>query len=121
MSTTKARPVTGAAIKQAIETRDGRMLAGFYADHALTRVIDRNNPPSRPREIKGKAAITAFWDDICGRAMTHRVDVAIAEGDRLAFTQACTYPDGAKVFCASVVTLEGGLIADQTIVQAWDE
>ena len=90
MSTfTRMKPVTGTAIKQAIETRDGRMLAGFYADHAVTRVIDRNNPPSRPREIKGKAAITAFWADICGRAMTHRVDVSIAEGDKLAFTQAC--------------------------------
>ncbi|MCL4184031.1 MAG: nuclear transport factor 2 family protein [Burkholderiaceae bacterium] len=121
MSTSTRKTVTGAAIKQAIETRDGRTLASFYADHAVTRVIDRNNPPSRPREIKGKAAITAFWDDICGRAMTHRVDVSIAEGDKLAFTQACTYPDGAKVFCASVVELEGGLIADQTIVQAWDE
>lgn len=122
MSTsTKTKPVTSAAIKQAIETRDSRMLAGFYADHAVTRVIDRNNPPSRPREIKGKAAITAFWDDICGRAMTHRVDVSIAEGDKLAFTQACAYPDGARVFCASIVTLQGGLIADQTIVQAWDE
>ncbi|WP_374447574.1 nuclear transport factor 2 family protein [Stella sp.] len=121
MSTPDRTPVTGAAIKQAIETRDGRMLAGFYADHAVTRVIDRNNPPSRPREIKGKAAITAFWSDICGRTMTHRVDVSIAEGDKLAFTQACTYPDGAKVFCASVVGLEGGLIAEQTIVQAWDE
>lgn len=122
MSTfTRTKPVTGKAIKQAIETRDGRMLAGFYADHAVTRVIDRNNPPSRPREIKGKAAITAFWDDICGRAMTHRVDVSIAEGDKLAFTQACSYPDGARVFCASIVRLEDGLITDQTIVQAWDE
>ena len=121
MSTPDRTPVTGAAIKQAIETRDGRTLAGFYADHAVTRVIDHNNPPSRPREIKGKAAITAFWDDICGRAMTHRVDVSIAEGDRLAFTQACTYPDGAKVFCASVMELKNGLIAEQTIVQAWDE
>jgi ketosteroid isomerase-like protein len=121
MSTSTRNAVTGAAIKQAIETRDGRALAGFYADHAVTRVIDRNNPPSRPREVKGKAAITAFWDDICSRAMTHRVDFSIAEGDRLAFTQACAYPDGAKVFCASVVALENGLIADQTIVQAWDE
>ena len=122
MSTfTRMKPVTGTAIKQAIETRDGRMLAGFYADHAVTRVIDRNNPPSRPREIKGKAAITAFWADICGRAMTHRVDVSIAEGDKLAFTQACAYPDGARVFCASIVRLEDGVITDQTIVQAWDE
>lgn len=119
--TTTTKPVTGADIKRAIETRDGRTLAGFYADHAVTRIVDRNNPPSRPREIKGRAAIAAFWDDICSRAMTHRVDVSIAEGDRLAFTQACAYPDGAKVFCIAVVELQDGLIADQTIVQAWDE
>lgn len=113
--------MTGAAIKRAIETRDGRALAGFYADHAVTRVVDRNNPPSKPREIKGRAAIAAFWDDICGRAMTHRVDTSIAEGERLAFTQACTYPDGAKVFCIAMLELQDGVIVDQTIVQAWDE
>ena len=86
---TTTRPVTGAGLKQAIESRDGRMLSGFYADDALVRVIDRNNPPSRPRDIRGRAAITTFWDDICSRAMTHRVDTSIAEGDSLAFTQAC--------------------------------
>ncbi len=117
----KSKPVTGAAIKRAIETRDGRALAGFYADHAVTRIVDRNNPPSKPREIKGRAAITAFWDDICSRTMTHRVDTTIAEGDRLAFTQACVYPDGARVFCIALLELKGGLIVDQTIVQAWDE
>lgn len=115
------KPVTGAGIKHAVETRDGRALAGFYADHAVARVVDRNNPPSRPREIRGRAAITAFWDDICGRVMTHRVDVTVAEGDQVAFTQACAYPDGARVLCMSVVRLENGLIADQTIIQAWDE
>jgi ketosteroid isomerase-like protein len=118
---TKTNGVTGAAIKRAIEGRDGRALAGFYADDAVVRVIDRNNPPSRPREVKGRTAIATFWDDICSRAMTHRVDTSIAEGDRLAFTQACTYPDGAKVFCMAVVDLKGGKIAHQTVVQAWDE
>ncbi|GLS20937.1 hypothetical protein GCM10007874_39540 [Labrys miyagiensis] len=117
----KIKPVTSTGIKRAIETRDGRALASFYADHAVARIVDRNNPPSRPREIKGRAAIGAFWDDICGRAMTHRVEVTIAEDDQMAFTQACAYPDGAKVLCMSVVRLENGLIADQTIVQAWDE
>ena len=48
---TEASPVTGAAIKQAIESRDGRTLSSFYADDALLRVIDRNNPPSRPRDV----------------------------------------------------------------------
>jgi ketosteroid isomerase-like protein len=121
MIMTKTKPVTGAAIKQAIEGRDGRMLASFYADDAVVRVIDRNNPPSKPREIKGRAAIDMFWDDICSRAMTHKVDTTVADGNRLAFTQACQYPDGAKVFCLSVLELRDGLIAGQTAVQAWDE
>jgi ketosteroid isomerase-like protein len=117
----KVNGVTGAAIKHAIEGRDGRMLASFYADDAVVRVIDRNNPPSRPREIKGKSAIGTFWDDICSRAMTHSVDTSIAEDDRLAFSQACAYPDGAKVFCLAMLELKDGKIARQTVVQAWDE
>ncbi len=118
---TKTNGVTGSAIKQAIEGRNGRMLASFYADDAVVRIIDRNNPPSKPREVKGKSAIATFWDDICSRAITHKVDTSVAEGSRLAFTQACTYPDGAKVFCLAMLELEGGRIAHQTVVQAWDE
>jgi ketosteroid isomerase-like protein len=118
---TKSNGVTGAAIKRAIETRNGRALAGFYADDAVLCIIDRNNPPSRPREVKGKSAIASFWDDICGRMMTHKVDSSIVEGDKLAFTQACTYPDGAKVFCMAVLDLKHGKIARQTVLQAWDE
>lgn len=113
--------VTGASIKKAIESRDGKMLSSFYADDALVRVIDRNNPPSKPREIRGRAAITTFWDDICSRAMSHRVDTTIAQGDSLAFSQACAYPDGTKVFCAALLELKDGKIARQTVVQAWDE
>lgn len=113
--------VTGAGIKQAIESRNGRMLASFYADDAVLCVIDRNNPPSKPREVRGRAAIGAFWDDICSRTMTHKVDVSLTDGDRLAFTQACTYPDGAKVYCIALLELAGSKIARQTVVQAWDE
>jgi hypothetical protein len=113
--------VSSTSIKQAIEGRNGRMLASFYGDGAVVRVIDRNNPPSKPREIKGRAAIDAFWDDICSRAMTHKVETVVTEGNRLAFTQACSYPDGAKVFCLSLIELKAGLIAQQTLVQAWDE
>ena len=118
---TKTEGVTGAALKRAIEGRDGPALARFYTDDAVLRIIDRNNPPSRPREVKGRSAISTFWDDICSRAMTHKVDTSIAEGNRLAFTQACAYPDGAKVFCVAMLELKGGKIAQQTVVQAWDE
>jgi ketosteroid isomerase-like protein len=123
--TSKAEIVTdakmGAAIKRAIEERDGPTLAGFYADDAVLRIIDCNNPPSRPREVKGRSAIGTFWDDICSRAMTHKVETTITDGDRLAFTQACAYPGGAKVFCVAMLELKGDKIAHQTVVQAWDE
>jgi ketosteroid isomerase-like protein len=105
--------VSGPAIKRAIEARDAEAFIGFYGDDATIRVVDRNNPPSRPREVKGRAAIRAFWDDMCSRN--------IAEGDRLAFTQDCTYPDGAKVFGIAVLELAGGRIARHTVVHAWDE
>ena len=97
------------------------MLAGFYADDAFLRLIDRNNPPGKPRDIRGRAAIATYWDDICSRAITHKVDPGPSEGGRLAFTQDCTYPDGARVFCIAVVELNDGLIGRQTVVQAWDE
>ena len=112
--------LTVPVLRRAIESRDGQTLAGFYANDATLRIIDQANPPSRPLEIAGREAITAYYDDVCGRTMTHRVDVGIIEGDRLAFTQTCTYPDGKRVFCASNLELVGGKIVRQVSIQAWD-
>jgi hypothetical protein len=114
------RPVTVAELKRAIEGRDAKTLATFYADDALLQIIDRDNPPSNPRELKGKRAIVAYFDDVCGRAMSHHVEAGVSNGKALAFTQACTYPDGAKVFCAAMLEIEHGKIVRQTTVQAWD-
>ena len=108
------------ALRRAIETRDGRTLAGFYAEDATLRVIDQDNPPCRPREVAGRDAIAAYYDDLCGRTMTHRVDAAVAQGDRLAFTQTCTYPEGRRVVCAAMLELSGGRIERHLAVQAWD-
>jgi len=118
--TTSTSKLSIADLKRAIEGRDARALAAFYAENAVMRIIDRDNPPSSPRELNGKTAIAAYFDDVCGRAMTHQVENGIADGNRLAFTQACSYPDGARVFCAAVVELADGKISRQTAVQAWD-
>lgn len=117
----KTNALTAAGLKQAIENRDERMLTAFYAHDAQLRVVDRNNPPGRPREIKGKAAIGAFWDDICSRAMTHKVENSVGDANKFAFTQICTYPDGMKVLCLAFCDLKDGRITRQTVVQAWDE
>ena len=101
----KPNSITVADLKRAIEGRNSRALAGFYADDAVLRVIDRDNPPSKPNDIKGKNAITAYFNDVCGRDMTHKIEGGVAEGNRLAFTQSCAYPDGTKVFWSAMVEL----------------
>lgn len=108
------------ALSHAIEARDSKAMRGFYADDAKLQIIDSDHPPSRPRQIVGRGAIGDYFDDVCGRTMTHRVESGILTGDRLAFTQACAYPDGVRVFCSAMAELTDGLIARQTIVQAWD-
>ena len=113
--------VSVASLKRAIEGRDAKALASFYDDNAVLQIIDRENPPSKPRQLKGLTEITAYFDDVCGRAMTHRIDSGVADGNNLAFTQACAYPDGAKVFCAAMLELKDGKIIRQTAVQVWDE
>ncbi len=109
-----------AELKRAIEGRDAKALASLYADDALLRIIDRDNPPSRPRELAGKAAIASYFDDVCGQAMSHQIEAGIADGNAVAFTQACSYPNGTRVFCAAMLDIAAGKIVRQTAVQAWD-
>ncbi|MBV8916183.1 MAG: nuclear transport factor 2 family protein [Acetobacteraceae bacterium] len=108
------------ALRRAIETRDSKALSAFYGEGAVLQIIDSANPPSRPREIRGQDAISAYYEDVCGRAMTHSVEFGIQSGTQLAFTQACAYPDGKRVFCSATLEVEGGRIARQVAVQAWD-
>src|ERR1700690_1967296 len=116
----RSKSVTVVALKRAIEGRKASALAGLYADDAIVQVIDRDNPPSNPRSLKGRAAIAAYFEDVCGRDMTHKVDAGVAMGNRIAFTQSCAYPDGTKVYCSAMIDLKGGKIARQVVVQAWD-
>jgi hypothetical protein len=60
-------------------------------------------------------------DATYGRDMTHSVQHRVKDESGAAYTQACRYPDGTNVLCATVIELEGGLISGQTVVQVWDE
>jgi ketosteroid isomerase-like protein len=112
--------ITVDELKRAIEGRDAAGLIALYADDAVMRIIDRDNPPSKPRELKGRAAIASFYDDVCSRAMSHRLEAGVSNGRNIAFTQACAYPDGTRVFCSAMIEIADGKIARQTNLQAWD-
>ena len=116
----KAKPVTVAGLKRAIEGRKASAFAGMYVEDAVLQVIDRDNPPSKPRSLRGRDAIASYFADVCGRDMTHKIESGVATGNRLAFTQSCAYPDGTKVFCSAMIDLKGGKISRQVVVQAWD-
>jgi hypothetical protein len=68
-----------------------------------------------PKEIQ------SWIEDVCGRDMTHRVQHSVQDDGGAAFTEACNYPDGTRVLCATVLEIEGGQVVRQVGVQAWDE
>jgi hypothetical protein len=65
--------------------------------------------------------IKAWLEDIYARDMTHKVQHRVKDETGAAFTEACRYPDGTNVLCTTVIALADGQIADQTVVQVWDE
>jgi len=58
---------------------------------------------------------------IDGREMTRAVGHSVSDPQGAALTEACRYPDGTNVLCATVFELDGGLITRQTVVQVCDE
>ena len=114
------KSISVTALKRAIEGRDARTMSGFYSDDAELHIVDRDNPPSKPNTIVGKDAIASFFNDVCGRDMTHKLVRGVADDRHIAFTQSCAYPDGTKVLCSTMIELKGGKITRQTVVQAWD-
>jgi limonene-1,2-epoxide hydrolase len=106
---------------QALEERDSQTQAAMYAPAATVTIADRMTPPGSPRVITGRDEVRAWIEDISGREMTHAVQRSVQDEHGAALTEACRYPDGTNVLCATVFALSDGLITDQTVVQSWDE
>jgi SnoaL-like domain len=109
------------AFAQAIEERDATKQLAAYAEDAEVTLVDQAARPSSPRVLRGKDEIRGWIEDVCGRDMTHRVGPSVQDASGAAFTETCRYPDGTAVLCATVLELDGGRIARQVGVQAWDE
>lgn len=118
---TKTVQVDPQTLRQAIEGGDVALYKSLYAEDAEVYIVDRASPPSRPRVLHNPGEIAAYLDDVCGRAMRHRLEQIVHSGDRIAFLEACQYPGGQQVLCSAMLELEGGKIKRQTSVQAWDE
>jgi SnoaL-like domain len=109
------------ALRRSIEERDAATLLSLYAEDAELHVVDSHDQPSHPKIIRGRAAIGEYYADVCGRDMTHTIERLVVGDTGAAFVQRCQYPSGARVMCAAVLDLSGGLITRLSGVQAWDE
>ncbi len=108
-------------LARAIEERDASAQLGLYAPDAVVTLVDRVTQPSAPRVLRGEGEIRAWIEEVCGRDMTHRVVGTVRDEGGAAFTEACSYPDGKAVLCATLLETSDGLVRRQTVVQAWDD
>ena len=94
---------------------------GLYAEYAELYSVNRITTPSSPEVLRGKEAIAERLEDVCGRDMSHRVEDEVVGQDRIAFNEACEYPEGFKVLAAQTLEVRDVKIVRQVNVEAWDE
>jgi SnoaL-like domain len=106
---------------RAAEERDASTQLSMYGADAVVTIVDKITQPGAPRVLRGREQIQGWLEDLYGRDMVHEVQHTVSDDTGAAFTQACRYPDGTNVLCATVIELRDGVISEQTAVQVWDE
>ena len=106
---------------RAAEERDAATQLSMYGPDAVVTIVDKISQPGAPRVLRARSEIREWLEDMYGRDMTHSVKHRVLDGTGAAYSQACRYPDGTNVLCATVIELDGGAIAAQTVIQVWDE
>ncbi|MGW7422670.1 nuclear transport factor 2 family protein [Streptomyces sp. NPDC054813] len=121
MGTATGSTFDTATLRRAVEGNTGNTLLALYTDDAEIRIVDRTAQPSHPKVLHGRRDIAAMLDDVYSRDMTHKLDQCIVQGDQAAYSESCEYADGVRVLAESMITLRDGKIAEQIMIQAWDE
>lgn len=108
-------------LRQAVEGRDVERMLSFYADDAELEVVNKNNPPTSPRQLRGKEQIRGYLEDVFSRDMTHHIEDEVVGENRVAYHESCQYPDGTRVLGARSLELRDGRIQRQVELEVWDE
>jgi SnoaL-like domain len=106
---------------RAAEERDASTQLSMYGNDAVVTITDKISQPGSPRVLRTREEIQDWLEDMYARDMTHSVKHRVRDANGAAYTQACRYPDGTNVLCATVIELDGGVISGQTVIQVWDE
>jgi hypothetical protein len=121
MSTATRSTFDADRFTRAAEERDAATQLSMYGPDAKVTIANKISQPGTPRVLRTHGEIKSWLEDMYSREMTHKVQHRVEDQTGVAYTQACRYPDGTNVLCATVIALDGGFIADQTVVEVWDE
>jgi len=106
---------------RAAEERDAATQLSMYGPNAVVTINNKISQPGAPRVLSSREEIKSWLEDMYARDMTHAVKHRVLDDSGAAYTQACRYPDGTNVLCATVIELEDGVISGQTVLEVWDE
>ena len=110
-----------ALIREGFHERDAEKIARAYAENAVCTIVNRNNPPSRPMVLRGRAALLEVLRDVMAREMTHEVTHTMVGEGECAWRLECAYPDGCRLVGLYISSLEDGLVVSEFSVDCWDE
>lgn len=108
-------------LRRASEQKDFEALASHYAEDAEVHIVNRETTPSSPRVLRGRERIAEYLEDVCGRGIESRIEAEVVGEERVAFNEACEYPDGTRVLAATTLEVRDGKIISQVSVETWDE
>ena len=93
----------------------------MYGPDATVTITNKVSQPGAPRVLRSHDEIKAWLEDVYARDMTHKVQHRVNDRTGAAYTQVCRYADGANVLCSTVIALKDGQIAEQSVLEVWDE
>lgn len=120
MTTETTSALDIAQYKSAFESWDVEKLLGFYDDEVELTMLSGNNPPSSPREQRGKEVFRGMFEHCRDAGATVSVEHGVSEGDRASMTVTCVFPGGRRVVANTAVEVRDGRIVREHEVVAGD-
>ena len=87
----------------------------------LTAYLAPPPPPSSGTLSPHEATRSSEAANETAKALLMEAVREVIGEDRVAFNEACEYPDGTRVLAATTLELQDGKIVQQVNVEAWDE
>ena len=113
-------PFDFSAYKLAFEAKDAVRWIEFFADDAEWNEYRNQDPPARPRQIRGKAEIRRYVESLARGSPSRTIESEVISGDRVAFRTWTVLLGGQRIVEHVILEIIDGKISKQVDVEAWD-